>query len=508
MIEPIPTERPDEPRLPSPSFGAPSAAPSTSITALIQARAAEAPDRCAVEHLSASLTYGELDDASSRLAQHLRQRGVGRGDVVGVFLERSIAMVIGILAVLKTGAAYAPQDARISPRAQLGRIAEQARMRVVLTTERFVGTMPEGLEVIRIDEPREATSPAFSVASAPSDTCAVIFTSGTTGVPNGVQVSHGNLVNLLTQAPGDLGITAGTRVGQVLNIAFDMAMWEMFGALVHGGTLVIRGTDIAATAERVDVLVATPSILATLSSHRSTARTVVVAGERCPQALADEWAREHRFLNSCGPTEITIINTLVEHHPGRPLTIGAPVPGTSVYVLDPDLRPVREGESGEMWVGGAGVTAGYIGNPHLTEERYVPDPFAADGSRMFRTRDVGRWTPRGELEHLSRTDDQVKVRGFRVELDSVSRALESAPGCSAAVTVRRDARNLAAVVVPATVDPDAARTAVAELLPYYCVPTEVVAADRLPLTPRGKVDREAVLRLLDAAAATTTRAAA
>lgn len=499
---------PDAHPLPSSSFGAPAAAPCTTITDLFEAQAAARPDRPAVEHLTAAATYGELDDAATRLAADLRGRGVGRGDVVGVFVERSVAMVIGVLAVLKTGAAYAPQDARISPRAQLRRVAEQAGMRVVLTTGRFIAVMPEGPDVVRIDEPRAAAAPVARGESDPAAPCAVIFTSGTTGTPNGVQVTHGNLVNLLTQAPGDLGITPGTRVGQVLNIAFDMAMWEMFGALLHGGTLVIRGADIAATAEDVDILVATPSILATLSSARSAARTVVVAGERCPQALADEWARGHRFLNSCGPTEITIINTLVEHVPGRPLTIGGPVPGTSVYVLDANLRPVPEGESGEMWVGGAGVTAGYIGNPELTAERYRPDPFAADGSRMFRTRDVGRWTPQGELEHLSRTDDQVKVRGFRVELDSVSRALESAPGCTAAVTVKRDSRNLAAVIVPATADPAAARAAVAELLPYYCVPAEVVAVDRLPLTPRGKVDREAVQRLLDAAAALVPKAAA
>lgn len=505
MTDPTPPVRPEQPRLPAHSFGAPAAAPPRSITALFEARVAEDPDRCAVEHLTATVTYGELNDAAERLAAHLRVLGVGRGDVVGVFLERSIAMVVGILAVLKTGAAYAPQDARISPRAQLRKVADQAGMRVVLTTERFLGLMPEDVDVVRIDDEYAAADQSTAAASDPSDTCAVIFTSGTTGTPNGVQVSHGNLVNLLAQSPGDLGITPGTRVGQVLNIAFDMAMWETFGALVHGGTLVIRGADIAATAERVDVLVATPSILATLSSARCSAHTVAVAGERCPQALADEWAQDRRFLNSCGPTEITIINTLVEHTPGRPLTIGGPVPGTSVYVLGPDLRPVAPGESGEMWVGGAGVTTGYIGNPELTDERYRPDPFVA-GGRMFRTRDVGRWTEAGELEHLSRTDDQVKVRGFRVELDSVSRALETAAGCTAAVTVRWDARSLAAVIVPATADPAAARAAVAELLPYYCVPTEVVAVDRLPLTPRGKVDRNAVLRLLEASSSTKAAA--
>ena len=488
--------------------------PSASVTALFEANVARHPDEQAVRHQSASMTYAELDQAAGILAAHLRARGIGRGDVVGVFLQRSIPMVVGILAVLKTGAAYAPQDARIAPRVLLGRVAASSRMRVALTTEEFLGAMPDGIDAVpidgipsdgtridgtRIDGMETAVTHAF-VDRRASDVCAVIYTSGTTGSPNGVQVTDGNLVNLFRNAPGDLGIGRGTTVGQVLNIAFDMAMWEILGTLVNGGTLVIRGSDIAATAEQVDVLIATPSIVSTLSSARCRARTVVVAGERCPQALADEWAAEHRFLNSCGPTEITIINTLVEHVPGRALSIGTPVPGTTVYVLDDERRPVPDGEIGEMWVGGAGVTLGYIGDPELTAQRYLPDPFSADGGRMFRTRDVGRWTSRGELEHLSRTDDQVKVRGFRVELDSVSRALETSLSCTTAVTVQLDARRLGAVITPASADPEAARAAVAVLLPYYCVPSDIIAVDRIPLTTRGKADREAVLRMVDTAA--------
>ncbi|MGH3688798.1 MAG: amino acid adenylation domain-containing protein [Microbacterium sp.] len=484
--------------LPSRSSGATTAPEPSSIVALFEAQVTRDPHRHAIEHLSQTMTYSELDDAAETLAAHLNSLGIGHGDVVGVFLERSFDMVIGILAALKTGAAYAPQDARISPRAQLGLVAASAHMRVALTTERFVDAMPEGVQVVRIDVERGRV-PRPRVSTLPSDTCAVIFTSGTTGSPNGVQVTNGNLMNLFTNSPGNLGITPGTRVGQVLNIAFDMAMWETLGTLVNGGTLVIRGSDIAATAAQVDVLIATPSIVGTLSSSRCRARTVVVAGERCPQALADEWAQDHRFLNSCGPTEITIINTLVEHVVGRPLTIGTPVPGTTVHVLDADLQPVPPGEIGEMWVGGAGVTAGYIGDAELTAERYLPDPFAKEGGRMFRTRDVGRWTSQGELEHLSRTDDQVKVRGFRVELDSVARALETSAECTAAVAVQLDSRRLGAVIVPATADLDAARSAVAALLPYYCVPAEIVAVDRLPLTIRGKVDRAAVRSMIETA---------
>ncbi|WAA65627.1 amino acid adenylation domain-containing protein [Microbacterium oxydans] len=482
--------------LPPASFGPGSAYPTTTVTALIEAQIARHPSAVAVRDPHAELTYAELDREASALAARLRDVGVGRGDVVGIFLQRSVSMVVGILAVLKTGAAYCPQDARISPVAQLRHIAAKAKMPVVLTTAAHRAAMPEGPVVFAIDEAADALSLAPAALGTPEDPCAVIFTSGTTGTPNGVVVTHANLVNLLSQHPGNLGITPGTTVGQILNIAFDMAAWEILGTLSNGGTLVIRGSDIAATAETVDVVIATPSIVAGLSSERARARTVAVAGERCPQPLADEWAVGRRFLNSCGPTEITIINTLVEHAPGRDMSIGTPIPGTSVYVLDEQRHPVPGGEVGEMWVGGVGVTAGYLGDQELTDARYLPDPFHPDGGRMFRTRDLGRWTSDGVLDHLGRTDDQIKVRGFRVELDSVARALERASGCEKAVVVQLDSRTLGAVITPSTADPDAARAAASAVLPYYSVPAVIRTLDALPLSPRGKVDRALLTQTL------------
>jgi D-alanine--poly(phosphoribitol) ligase subunit 1 len=461
----------------------------------IEAQAAENPGRTAVEHLGVHLTYQELNQQAEHVASHLAEAGVRPGDHVGLFLTRSVYMIVGILAVLKAGAAYVPQDIRITPPRHLRHVVRTAGIRVILTTSDH--EVPSGLgDVVAMDTIPDDVEPRRPQPGG--DTAMVIFTSGTTGQPNGVQVTHANLCNVLLTEPGSLGIRPGDRVGQLLNIAFDMAAWEILGTLAHGGTLVVRGPEPAATAESLNVIVATPSVLSTVDPAACPdVHTVAVAGERCPRSLAQAWSRHARFLNCCGPTEVTIVNTM-QHYDGT-LTIGRPVPNTTVYILDEDLRPCAVGEVGEMWAGGACVTAGYVGNEELTTERYRPDPFLGGGGRMFRTRDLGRWTVDGQLEHHGRTDDQVKVRGFRVELDAVTSALELTPGCSRASTVLHEDR-LIGFVSPATVRPELARRAVEQRLPYYCSPTLIVPVDRLPMTDRGKVDRSALVSRLDTVA--------
>lgn len=311
-----------------------------------------------------------------------------------------------------------------------------------------------------------------------------------------MQVTHLNLSNILLTAPGDLGMRPGMKVAQILSIAFDMAAWETLGALANGATLVIRGRSIQQTAERVDVLIATPSILASLDASRcGQIKVVAVAGEPCPRSVADSWSAFCTFHNSCGPTETTIVNTIEAHRPGKAvLSIGRPSPNNTVYILDEDLRPLPIGAKGEMWAGGDCVTQGYLGNAELTAERYRPDPFRP-GHMMFRTRDLGRWTDEGELEHFGRVDDLVKIRGFRVELDAVSAVLENVHGCVQAVTLKYSDRHLVSFVAPAGVSPEAAKQAVAARLPYYCVPLAVLPMDELPRTPRGKVDKRMLLEI-------------
>ncbi|MGV9979481.1 amino acid adenylation domain-containing protein [Micromonospora wenchangensis] len=468
--------------------------------------AATTPEAVAAEHLGERIGYRELDRQANRLAAHLVALGVRTGDTVGVFTSRSLPMLVGILATLKAGAAYVPQDVRITPAPQLRQVASTARCRVLLTTSATLDAVPAppGVPRLAVDrlmaEPLppggHLTAPVPDRPVRPDDGCYVLFTSGTTGTPNGVTVTHGNVANILLTSPGDLGIRPGRTVAQLLNVAFDMAAWEILGCLANGGTLLVRDRDLTATAARADVLVATPSVLARIDPDRCAGvRVVAVAGEPCPRPLADRWAAGRVFYNCCGPTETTIVNTMHRHRPGAPLTIGRPTPNNTVYVLDDDGRPCRIGEVGEMWAGGDCVSAGYLDNDALNTERYAPDPFLGGGRLMFRTRDRGRWRADGELEHLGRTDDQVKVRGFRVELDAVSTVLETVPGCRRAVTLRVTDRDLVSFVAPTELDPQRCRETVAAALPYYCVPAAVHPLPELPMTGRGKVDRDALLRL-------------
>ena len=463
--------------------------------------AAHQPDAVAVECGTETITYGALDAAASRLAYRLAEAGIGHGDAVGLYLKRSIPMVVGILACMKVGAFYVPQHVGVATDKTLLHISRVTKARVVLTFEALADKVPlaEGQRLINLEDQLCAlNAPEFRAPSplAPDDLCMVLFTSGTTGVPNGVQVTHKNLCNILQTAPGDLGMRPGLRVGQILSLAFDMAAWETLGALSNGATLVIRGRDIQETASRVDVLIATPSIMASLDdSACRQVKTVAVAGEPCPRPLADKWGSFCDFYNSCGPPETTIINTAMLHRPEKAdLTIGKPTPNNTVYVLDENLNPLPFGERGVMWAGADCVTAGYIANPDLNAERYRPDPFRP-GHMMFNTRDLGAWTETGELLHFGRVDDLVKIRGFRVELDGVSRALEGTEGCEQAVTLKYDDRTLVAFVSPASVCPAEALRSVETSLPYYCCPKVVLPIDALPKTARGKLDKRLLLQL-------------
>lgn len=460
------------------------------------------PQKIAAEHRGESITYGELNKKAECLAELLVQYGVKPGDNVGLFIRRSLAMLVGMLGILKAGAAYVPQDIKIAPENQLKSIVGDANIKVVLSLTKFQDCLPklDGVKTLFVDDLESYLTEiqtlnagsTNSITQLVNDNCFILFTSGTTGKPNGVKVTHKNLCNIILSSPGNLNISSSSKVAQILNIAFDMAAWEIWGALCHGATLLIRDNSIQGTASRANVIIATPSILETINPLLcNDIRSVAVAGEPCAKPLADKWTWIADFYNCCGPTETTIVNTVKKYTSKfEALTIGKPTPNNTVYILDADLKPCPIGAVGEMWAGGDCVTAGYLNNQVLNDERYKPDPFLGEGKLMFRTRDLGRWTLDGELEHLGRTDDQVKIRGFRVELDSISNTLEKHKSCDKAVTLKLTDDNLVAFVVPATADTNELRNTISESLPYYCMPNEIYTMDKVPLTKRGKVDKE------------------
>ncbi|KAF5373110.1 hypothetical protein D9758_001719 [Tetrapyrgos nigripes] len=470
-------------------------------------RHAEAqPDTIAVEHASRSesITYAKLEMLSNRLARRLRSQGIVPGARVCVLAARSIPFVVGILAVLKSGAQYVPLDAGTITDDTLQFVLEDAAPALVLVMEEYAHRICDGHrvvcleEVIRLDESLEANADRVEDLSSPSDGAYCIYTSGTTGRPKGVHVRHEGVTNVISGSPGNVGMCPGMRVAQLLNIAFDMGAWEILGSLYNGCTLCLRGNtsrEWCALLKTVDIVISTPSILARHNPEDyPSIKHVIVGGEPCPQALADKWAQYTHFNNCCGPTEISICNTVQPHSPGYSLSIGKPIPNTNVYILSCDSEepvPVAIGEVGCMWVGGIGTNTHYLNLPDKTAERWMDDPFVEGGGRMFNTGDLGRWRKDGQLDHMGRVDDQVKVKGFRIELDGVSAAMRTHALVRTSVTLLLDGE-LWGFVTPSTVDLSGLRSTVAEIQPSYAVPNHYIALDDFPMTRNGKVDKHAL----------------
>ncbi|KAJ7095859.1 nonribosomal peptide synthetase 12 [Mycena belliarum] len=466
--------------------------------------AANHPDSVAVQDGLDTITFAELDHQSDCLASRLCGQGIGRGSRVCLLVERSLSMLIGILGILKAGAAYVPCDGKVVSDKSLEHILKDSESKVVLTLRKFSHRV-SNLPVILLDGPpcacraQGACCAHLQTRSLPQDSVYVIYTSGTTGVPKGVDVQHRNVTNLVCLAPGNLGMAPGVKVSQLMNISFDMAAWEILGSLCNGATLVLRGQtskEWRAAMRSVDIVIGTPSMLVPHDpADYPNIKAVAVAGEACPKGLADLWAEHVQFHNCCGPTEVTIVNTMHLHVPGGKLGIGKPTPNNTVYVLDDSMNPAPIGVSGIMWAGGACVSRGYLNLPDKTNERYKLDPFLDDGSFMFNTGDLGAWRADGTLEHLGRIDDQVKIKGFRVELDGVANAMEATTGVKAATALLIDG-TLWGFITPKSVSVDEVREVTAKIQPYYAVPTTIIALDAFPRTGNDKTDKRALRQIV------------
>jgi amino acid adenylation domain-containing protein len=514
--------------------------PQATVCRQVLDRAARTPLAVAVESSQGALTYGELARRSTCLARHLRRLGVGPESVVGLCVERSPEMIVGMLGVLEAGGAYLPLDPAY-PAERLGFMLEDAGARVLLTQERLLDRLPVWtpglLGVVCLDADRELIE-RDGVPQA--DRCClhhpayVIYTSGSTGRPKGVVVEHRALATYVASAAREHIIGPGDRVLQFASMSFDTSAEEIYPCLTQGATLVLRDGAMAGSPEHflneVGRLGITVLDLPTAYWHELVAgmagqgpenqdlelprpvRLVILGGEQAQTARLAAW-RERvggrvRLLNTYGPTEATIVSTWCDLS-GSEAPIGRPVPNARVFVVGRDGNLVPQGIDGELWIGGAGLARGYLGRPDLTAERFVPDPFgAAAGERLYRTGDLVRLLPTGDLEFRGRVDHQVKVRGFRIELGEVETALRNLPGVREAVAlvrgdtggVRDDTgdpgdRRLVGYVAAepgATLTVAGLREGLKAALPDHMVPTAFVLLETMPLTPSGKLDRRAL----------------
>ncbi|MCC3650366.1 amino acid adenylation domain-containing protein [Streptomyces sp. S07_1.15] len=499
---------------------------------LFRRQAERSRDAVAVADGERTLTYGELEAGTGRLARHLTRAGVGPEDAVAVMVPRSAALVTSVLAVSAAGGVFVPVDPA-HPAERIAFVFRDTEPAVVVCTRETRDAVPPGFpgRLVVLDDPETAGAVAARPPGpltdgerrAPLDVrnaAYVIHTSGSTGVPKGVVVTHRGLGNLARAQIERFAVAPGSRVLQFASLSFDAAVSELCMALLSGAALVLTGPEglppqvplgEALRATGATHVTVPPSVLATEEELPDGLETLVVAGEACPAALADRWSAGRRMVNAYGPTEVTVCAAMSAplSPGGAEVPVGRPMANTRAYVLDGFLHPVPPGAVGELYVTGPGLARGYRGRPGLTAERFVACPFVP-GERMYRTGDLARWTGDGHLVFTGRADTQVKVRGHRIEPGEVEAVLSAHPGVAGAVVVaRRDGPGgdrLVAYVVPAPPRPGdgpagarpveellgALRDFTGERLPDAMVPSVFVPLDRLPLTANGKVDRRAL----------------
>jgi amino acid adenylation domain-containing protein len=471
----------------------------TMLDDLVLAAAAERPAETAVLAADGCLTYGELDDASARLADELRELGAGPETQVAISVHRSTRMVVAILGVLRSGAAYVPLDPGYPPERREQTISLASPLAVVDDA----GVSPS------------SSAPADAArARTPTDAAYVIFTSGSSGTPKGVVVQHDQARWSTTARHQVYRDRPPGRFLLLSSVAFDSSVAGIFWTLSSGGTLIVPSDEDAADPDRIAAqvldrgvthLLTVPTIYAAFVGQTAGSRltTVIVAGEECSSTLARNHASLHpdaALFNEYGPTEASVWTTWARIDAGRPVTIGVEVDGAVVRLLDEQMREVADGERGQIWIGGMGVARGYLDRPDLTSARFRPDPFDGAGGRIYATGDVGRRAPSGELEYLGRLDRQVQVGGARVDPGEVEAALETqstAIEVAAVVPTEADggSTRLAAFVIAAqgsVVEPTAERRALARRVPRHMVPDTITVLDEMPRLPNGKIDRGAL----------------
>ena len=487
-----------------------------SVPALFETAVAATPGATAVVHGGTRVGYVELNERANRLARRLVSVGVGPDTLVAVAMPRSVDLVVALLAVLKAGGAYLPLDPSY-PAERLSYMMLDARPVLLLRAE--------GVEVPDAEVPHvvydavallggpkgseaDLTQEERLAPLRPDHLLYVIYTSGSTGLPKGVALTSRGVADLLATQTERFGPKPGERVLQWASVSFDAAFWDLTMALFSGATLVMADADEILPGRQLNDLltrydithaVLPPAVLSLTDSSVLKGGTIMSTGDAVTPALVREWSQGRRMFNGYGPTEVTVGASI--SGPGldaEDITIGVPWTGGQLYVLDQLLRPVPDGQEGELYLAGSGLARCYLNRPGLSATRFVPDPFGPPGSRMYRSGDRGSRRADGEFQFAGRVDAQVKLRGFRVELGEVESRLSRHPAVDMAVVLVEGELADAMMVAYVTLQPGATATAadlrrhVADVLPPQMVPGAVVALDRFPLTSNGKVDRSAL----------------
>ena len=488
---------------------------------LFEAQAERWPDRVAVMAGGEAHSYAELDARAIRIARALRERGVGRGQRVGLCVERSADMLAAMLGILKAGAAYVPLDPTF-PQERLRFMAQDADLALLVSTNGVarVFDLPRERQLlldtdaaVLASQSDRRLTPVGELDARAEDPAYIIYTSGSTGKPKGVIVPHRAVVNFLASMAFEPGLVADDVLVAVTTLSFDIAVLELQLPLMVGATVVIASHDEAMDghalkklleAHHATVMQATPvtwRLLLEAGWKGMVGFKALVGGEALPKDLADRLiARGIELWNMYGPTETTVWSTCARiTDTSNGITIGKPIANTTVYVLDAqkDLCPI--GVAGELCIGGDGVTLGYWNRPELTAEQFIPNPYSTKpGAKLYRTGDLARWRTDGTLDHLGRLDFQIKIRGFRIELGEIETNIANYPGVREAVAIAREDepgdQRLVAYVVPSDDTLRAAnlREHLSRYLPSYMVPSAFVTLNALPLTPNAKIDRKAL----------------
>jgi amino acid adenylation domain-containing protein len=485
---------------------------------LFEEQVRRTPDAIAVSSGNENISYKELDLQANRLANFLRAKDFGTEDIAAICVERSIDMVIGLLAILKAGGAYLPLD-RAYPNNRLSHMLDDSGAKILLTYSDLLDDLPDtsAMKVLIDVEEHEierAGDKHPSVTVLGNNLAYVIYTSGSTGLPKGVQIEHHNVVNFLCTMREEPGLSSEDVLLAVTTLSFDISVLEIFLPLIVGARTVIAGYDVVIDGERINALLKSEQVTV-MQATPVTWRMLIDAGWECepsfrvlcggeamPKELAQALTRRSNHVwNMYGPTETTVWSTCFRITDAEaPLLIGRPIANTSIFVLDPQMRPVPVGQAGELFIGGDGVARGYLHRPELTAERFVSSPFDDDPeSRLYATGDGVRYLPDGNIEYLNRLDNQIKVRGNRIELGEIQAAVVACRGVGRAVVIVReddpgDPRIAAYYVLDSeySLAVNDIRTQIRDSLPAYMIPQYFVEMESLPLTQNGKIDRKAL----------------